>query len=51
MKTKSEELFERFLMANNVQFKKIEEVNEKAAHRPYYMVSIGNLQLIFELKN
>lgn len=50
MKTKSEQLFEDFLTANHVQFEKIEEVKEKAARRPDYLVSIGNLQLIFELK-
>lgn len=50
MKTKSEQLFESFLTANNVQFKKIEEVNIEAAHRPDYLVSIGDLQIIFELK-
>lgn len=50
MKTKSEQLFEGFLTTNNVQFEKIEEVNEKAERRPDYLVSIGNVKLIFELK-
>jgi len=50
MKTKSEQLFEDFLTANNIQFEKIEEIKEKAARRPDYFLHIGNLQLIFELK-
>lgn len=50
MKTKSEELFERFLATNKLQFEKIEAVKKTAAHRPDYLVSIGNLQLIFEVK-
>ncbi len=50
MKTKSEEVFEVFLTVNKVQFEKIEEVKEKAAHRPDYLITLGNLQLVFELK-
>lgn len=50
MKTKSETLFEKFLTAHNVQFEKIEEVKEKAANRPDYLVTLGNVQLVFELK-
>jgi hypothetical protein len=50
MKTKSEQLFETFLTANNVQFEKIEEIKEKGAYRPDYLVILGNLQLVFELK-
>jgi hypothetical protein len=50
MKTKSEHLFEDFLTAHNVEFEKIEEVNEEAAHRPDYIVSLGNVKVIFELK-
>ncbi|MCX6632987.1 MAG: hypothetical protein NTW28_35780 [Candidatus Solibacter sp.] len=50
MKTKSEQLFETFLNANNVQFEKIEELKEKGAYRPDYLVTLGNLQLVFELK-
>ncbi len=47
MKTKSEDLFERFLQANNVQFEKIKE---DTTPRPDYLVSIGDLKLVFELK-
>jgi hypothetical protein len=50
MKTKSEEVFESFLALNNVPFKKIEEVREKASHRPDYLVQVGNFELIFEVK-
>lgn len=38
MKNKSEEVFEAFLRANDVQCENIEEVREKAAHRPEYTV-------------
>src|ERR1700688_1535971 len=47
MKTKSEQLFEDFLTANNVQFEKI---TEGSSPRPDYLVSIGDVKLIFELK-
>ena len=47
MKTKSEELFEVFLTANNLTFAKIQE---ETTPRPDYLVSIGGLQIIFELK-
>jgi hypothetical protein len=47
MKTKSEQLFERFLTANDVQFEKIKE---DTSPRPDYLVSIGGVKLIFELK-
>src|SRR5437899_1572688 len=47
MKTKSEELFEGFLIANNVQFQKIKE---DTAPRPDYLVAVGALQLVFEVK-
>jgi hypothetical protein len=47
MKTKSEELFERFLEANKVPFEKIKE---DTTPRPDYLVSIGELKLVFELK-
>ena len=50
MKTKSEQLFETFLTANNVQFEKIEEIKERGAYRPDYLVTLGNLQFVFELK-
>jgi hypothetical protein len=50
MKTKSEQLFETFLTANNVQFEKIEEIKEKEAYRPDFLVALGNLHLVFELK-
>lgn len=47
LKTKSEELFEAFLTANNLTFAKIKE---DTARRPDYLVSIGSAQIIFELK-
>jgi hypothetical protein len=47
MKTKSEDLFERFLEANNVLFEKIKE---DTSPRPDYLVSTGDLKLVFELK-
>ena len=47
MKTKSEELFESFLEANNVPFEKIKE---DTTPRPDYLVSVGDLKLVFELK-
>ncbi len=47
MKTKSEELFEKFLEANHVAFEKIEETTSP---RPDYLISIGDVKLIFELK-
>ena len=50
MRTKSEEVFERFLTINNVLFQKIEEVPAKGAHRPDYLVQVGNCELIFEVK-
>ncbi len=50
MKTKSEELFEAILTANNVRFEKIPEIKEKGAYRPDYLIAVGSAQLIFELK-
>lgn len=47
MKTKSEELFERFLEAHNVPFEKIKV---DTTHRPDYSVSIADRKLVFELK-
>lgn len=47
MKTKSEELFEKFLDANHVPFEKIKE---DSTPRPDYLVSIGDLKLVFEIK-
>jgi hypothetical protein len=47
MKTKSEQIFEDFLAANNVTVEKIEEAT---THRPDYLVSIGDAKVIFELK-
>jgi hypothetical protein len=47
MKTKSEETFESFLAANNLPFEKIKE---DTTPRPDYLVSIGDLKLVFELK-
>lgn len=57
MKTKSETLFESFLAANNLPFEKIKEKTAPRStrqsgenSRPDYQVSIGKLNLIFELK-
>ncbi len=50
MKTKSEEIFENFLNLNNLSFEKIEEVLVKGAHRPDYLVQVGNGQIVFEVK-
>ena len=51
MNTKSEDLFEAFLAANSVAFSRIEEKqNQEGAHRPDYLIELGNGQLIFELK-
>ena len=47
MKTKSEELFEKFLEANHVPFEKIKE---DSTPRPDYLVSIGEIKLVFEVK-
>ncbi|MBZ5659595.1 MAG: hypothetical protein LAO08_04245 [Acidobacteriia bacterium] len=50
MKTKSEQLFERFLITNKVPFQKVEEVKEKACHRPDYLILVGDLKLMVEVK-
>ena len=50
MNTKSEGLFEEFLHSNGVRFSRIEEVKEKDAKRPDYLVEIGNLKIMFEVK-
>jgi hypothetical protein len=47
MKTQSEQLFEDFCAAHDLQFEKIEE---GTSPRPGYSVSIGGGKLIFELK-
>jgi hypothetical protein len=47
MRTKSEELFEKFLDDNNLAFEKIKE---DTTPRPDYLVSVGNTKIIFELK-
>lgn len=47
LKTKSEELFEAFLAANNLSFEKIKE---DTTPRPDYLVSVGDTKIIFELK-
>jgi len=46
-KTQSEGLFERFLRDNRLQFEKIKE---DVSPRPDYVVSIGKLKVVFELK-
>ena len=50
MKTKSEEVLESFLTFNSLPFRKIEEVQEKGAYRPDYVVQVGNCEIIFEVK-
>lgn len=47
VRTKSEDIFEKFLIRNNVPFEKIEE---GTSPRPDYLVTVGNLKLIFEVK-
>lgn len=47
MKTKSEGLFEGFLVTNNLPFEKIEEEDTP---RPDYRVSVGGGVIIFEIK-
>jgi hypothetical protein len=47
MKTKSEALFEDFLAVNKLPFEKIKE---EATPRPDYLVWVGSVQLVFELK-
>jgi hypothetical protein len=47
MKTKSEELFEKFLADNNLTF---ERIKENTSPRPDYLVSVGNTKIILELK-
>jgi hypothetical protein len=47
MKTTSELAFESFLKENNLTFEKIEE---KTTRRPDYLVQIGDVKLIFEIK-
>lgn len=50
MNTKSEDLFEDFLNSNGVRFSRIEEVKEKGAKRPDYLMEIGDLKIVFEVK-
>jgi len=47
MKTKSEELFEKFLADNSMTFEKIKE---ETTPRPDYLVTVGTAQVIFEVK-
>jgi len=47
MKTKSEELFEKFLADNNLAF---ERITEDSSPTPDYLVSVGTAKIIFELK-
>ena len=47
MKTRSEEILEAFLAANAVPFEKIAE---DTTHRPDYLLSIGDIKLIVEVK-
>jgi hypothetical protein len=48
--TKSEALFEEFLHSNGARFSRIEEVKEKDAKRPDYIVEIGDVRIMFEVK-
>ena len=50
MSTKSEELFEAFLTSNGVALSRIEEVKKTGAKRPDYLVEIGELKIMFEVK-
>ncbi len=54
MKTTSEEVFESFLTENSLPFEKIREETTGAAkgtsRRPDYMVQVGDLKLVFEVK-
>jgi hypothetical protein len=50
MKTTSELAFESFLSENNLTFNKIEEAKEDGARRPDYLVQIGDIKLMFEIK-
>jgi hypothetical protein len=47
MRTKSEELFEGFLVQNSLSFEKIKE---EASPRPDYLVTVGDVQLVIEVK-
>ena len=47
MNTKSETLFESFLAANGLPF---ERIREERTPRPDYLVSVGPVKLVFELK-
>lgn len=47
MKTKSEEVFEKFLRENNLKFRKIKE---ESSPRPDYLVKMSDLRLVFEVK-
>ena len=47
MKTTSELAFESFLRENNLTFEKIEETTTR---RPDYLVQIGDVKLMFEIK-
>jgi hypothetical protein len=50
MKTTSELAFESFLGENSLTFEKIEEAKEDGARRPDYLVQIGDIKLMFEIK-
>lgn len=47
MKTKSEEIFETFLIENSLEFEKIQEENSP---RPDYLVKTSKIKLAFEIK-
>jgi len=47
MKTKSEEVFEKFLIDNNLEF---DRIKEEDSPRPDFLVKIGDLKLVFEIK-
>ncbi len=47
IRTKSEEVFETFLIDHNLEFEKIEEDDSP---RPDYLVTIGDFKMVFEIK-
>jgi hypothetical protein len=47
IKTKSEKVFETFLIGNNLEFK---EIAEDDSPRPDYLVKIGVFKMMFEIK-
>jgi len=50
MKTASESAFESFLNQNKLDWRKIEEAPLSKERRPDYLVQIGDIKLVFEIK-